>query len=435
MRYSTRRTFLSVLGGLTASTAGCITNNAESERSSPTQFDPSELTPIIESPVPQIPRPIPLAPTDQAIETRDDTVTAIVSQIPDEIRETDIPNGVVRREISHRKSSAVSEKEAALAESSNFRTLRRLNDAQGLARDAKAIYALAMGTVSPTEIETEQANIKRAINQLLPVLRYVGDSLHQTILLYYWLESDLMTARNSLHYNFRKRRSNPIRNGEIGNAIGYAKGTMKATDQLESRQIQETTGDTTKFPTLYRACSKTVESLREFDKLRTETPEELVTIDITNTPAEDILQTAHGGYRNIMQSLNDNLDEGTVADGIHRGVAAFTRFEAYTTLLDQVNNGEYQELTSVDPVVETRAEIQHYLNNPPFSTESLSVITDHFAELATWIASVDDTINRFAEGGHPNRIEREYAQYVHLAHRLEALSKAEQAYNSWLNDP
>lgn len=435
MTDATRRTFLTVLGGLTASTAGCLTTDTDSEQTSPTQFDPSEIGTVIESPVPQVSRPIPIAPTDQVIESRAAAVSTIISQIPDTIRETNIPNGVVRREISHRKSSAVSEKEAALAESSNFRTLRLLNDAQGLARDAKAIYTTAMGTVSPTEIETEQVNVKRAINQLLPSLRYVGDSLHQTILLYYWLESDLLAARNRLHYNFRERRSNPIRNGEIGNAIGYANGTMEATDHLESQQIQETTGDTTTFPTLYRACSKTVESLREFDTVRTNTPEELVTGDITNTPAEDILRTAHGGYRNIIQSLNDNLDEGTVADGIHRGIVAFTRFEAYTTLLEKVNNGEYQQLSSIDPVIETRNNIQRSLENPPISLESISVITDHFAELATWVSSVDNSIRHYADSEHPSQIEREYAEYVHLAHRLEALQNAEQAYHSWLDEP
>lgn len=435
MTSSTRRAFLSVLGGLTVSTAGCISNNSDSERTNPTQFSPGEISTIIDASVPDITRPIPIEPADQTITARTATVSSIISQIPDVITEADIPNGVIRREISHRKSAAVSKIDAAVNEPSNFRSLRQLADAQGLAREAKAIYTSGRGNVSPSEIEEDQAAVKRKINQRLPALAYVGDSMDQTILLYYWLETDLLSARNKLHLNHRKRRTNPIRIGELAQGIGNARGTIEATDQLESRQRQESDGTETKFSELYRACSNAEESLREFDQLRTGAPEELVTVEIADTPAERILWTAQGGYRNVLEGLNNNITEGTVAEGIHRGITGLTRFEAYTSIIEQVNNGKYQELASIDQISETRETIQRYLENPPITTGSVSIIADHFAELATWIASVDDSIRQYANTDDPNRIEREYAEYVHLSHRLQALQNAEQAYNSWLANP
>ncbi len=434
MTNASRRAFLTVVGGLSLSVAGCITGDTDSEPTRPTQFEPNELSSIVESPVPQITRPSPIDPTDQSIESRAGAVTSLTEQIPDEITEAEIPNGVIRREISHRKSSAVDAVESALDESSEFRSLRHLSEAQGLANEAKAIYESAIGAVSLTEIEEELATTKRTIMQLLSSLRYVGDSLHQSTLLYYWLESDLLTARNRLHFDFRTRQSNPLRSGEIANNIGYAMGTIEATELLESRQRHQTGGNDSNFPIMYRACSRARESIREFDQLRTDTPEDLVTVDISDTPAERILRSAHGDYRNITQSLTNNLDEGTVANGIHRGIYALTQFEAYTTILDRINNEEYQELSSIDPVIETRETIQEYLENPSISTNTDSVVTDHFAELATWIAAVDDTIQRYANNDNPARIEREYTEYVQLAHRLHALSNAEQTYTSWVSD-
>lgn len=431
MTRTSRRAFLAVVGGLTVSSAGCVSSETDSDDTGPTRFEPGELEQILPTSPPVIERPIPIEPAEQAIASRSGVVESIISSVPSVITESTIPNGTIRDEIDHRKSDAADTRSEALSQSGRFHSIRMLSDAQGLARDAHTMYSSATGELTPNTVEEEQATTKREINQRIPSLRYIGDSIHQLILLYYWLESDLISARNQLSQTHRERQNNPIRLGEIGNAIGVARGMLDATSHFESRQEDRVQNASTRYPAVEQACSRALTSLREYEQFRNEDPSEQVTVDINETPAERILWTANGGYRNSIQQLIDHRTEGTVAAGLHRAVNAFTRFHAYSTLLDRVNDGEFTELTSVDPVIEARDSIQSFLMEPPFTTETPTIVRDHFAEIASWVSATDDNIERYVSNGISTSIVREYAEYVHLEHRLRAMPDAERAYNSW----
>lgn len=431
MTRMSRRMYLSVLGGLTVSSAGCITGETDSDDTGPTRFNPSELEQILPTRSTNIERPIPIEPTEQAITSRSQEVESIISSVPSVITESTIPNGTIRNEIDHRKSAASNTRTEAISQPSRFHTIRQLSDAQGLARDAHTMYSSATGELTPNTVETEQATVKREINQRIASLRYIGDSIHQLILLYYWLESDLITARNELNRTHRERRNNPIRLGEIGNDIGSARGMLDATAHLETRQEGRVQDNSTRYPAVEQACSRALTSLRDYEEVRSDDPSEHTTVDINETPAERILWTANGGYRNSIQQIIEHRAEGTVADGIHQAVNAFTRFHAYSTLLDRVNDGEFMELTSVDPVIGARNSIHSLLDEPPFTTETPTIVRDHFAEIASWVYAIDATIERYTTNGTSTSIIREYAEYIHLEHRLRAISDAEDSYDSW----
>ena len=426
MNGPTRRGLLAGLGTVAvASVAGCNVVNRNGDDDSPTRLASSEIETILESTPPEVRRPAPIQPDADAIEDGIDRCEELIDTVPPSISPEEVPNGVVRAEIEDARSDAIDAREAIESEPDRLRQLDALRSAREYAREAAVGFAAVRDDLA-AETRRERRETRTGVGTRLAQVPYAGEDPGRTLLVAFRLEELLTDARRRLTHGLRSSEPGALEIAEAAGDVEYTAATNEMVDVLTARYT-DSAGDL--FDFTEPAAAALQSSMIELG--RADLPDSGASVEevLLEEPERPDLQYLAGNAVSAVsrwqENLSTELNEGRFATGLERATRIQRDAAALDTVLQRIDSDDIPAPETAEPIRAEREAALTAAEAVPTPPSEPSLAGDVTARLHRELARLDREIERrYLDRDAEAALSREYARYVFLRARLEALPEA-----------
>lgn len=427
--------------------AGCSALPWEDdEQSSASTFSRSEAASVLNGAVPTVDRPAPVEPAASALEDQRTRVDDLLADVPDELDDGDIPNGVVRNAVGDRRDSALEYREATVdaTGADRYGALRTTRDA----RDAARASATTLAAIDADrgelvdELGDERRAVRDRIEDDLETLAYrgAGDEDGRLLAAFFYaeLEDDLETATRGLE----PRRwdvgehSNVVDVGDGAGDLEFATATAAVWDHLTERFVAEIDESADLEPAFDDALAASRDRLDDVD-LPDQDDDWLADL-VDREVDQGFDQTLLWDAVRPVYRAEDGLAEARTAGRYGSGLAEALRFEHEYRAFDRVRERfEDGTLTAPESIDEIRSQRTAAIEAAESATDAVtrpSLGTARLAETLEALSWTDDSIRRSADGDPDVNVTLgdEYSEYACLEARFEVLPDAVETFRAWL---
>lgn len=433
MTRPTRRGYLAtVCVGTATILSGCNAFGDDGD-DGPRRFDSDEIETVLSEPVPDFERPAPVEPAREAVDAGLERTDDLLEAVPDSLGSDDVPNGVVRREIEDRRESALDARRDVTDAPDRFHALLATSDSRRYARNARDSFRAVEDDSIEAAVADERDALREAIPDRLAETEYAGADVHRTLLLYDRIEETLANALNGLDRRTRYREGHALRVGEVAEHVEAARAGLEIAGRLEDSHRERAERAASLEDRLESAAERGSNAVfgRDLPSAE-EDPSELVDGDVSDTPAEYLLRYS----RVSVDRAGERLGALRSANRVANAIRTLFRYEldarTFETIRDRVEDGEYREIEDADAVRRARAGAIERATALEIDPDASSIVADQLVRNVSWIAGVDETLQRYVEADGSAPLGREYAEYELLNRRLAALPGAADELERWL---
>lgn len=421
-----RRTLLGAIGtGVLGATAGCLDLEFLESDESHRRFDADELEPILAMDAPDVVRPAPVQPSEDAVADAVDRLEELIDAVPDRLTADDVPNGAVRDDIGRTRAIARNRREALEKSPDRFRTLRRCIHARWYAGEAASALEAAAGERSREDVESERDEIRTRLERRRRAVDHVGDRVQRTMLLEYRLERELTDAETWLENRPRDDVTGVLAVGEIGGAIERARAAVSFGEELEHRhetRLEDRRSFADRFET---ALERSLESIDAADVPDESTdPADLIEADVSDTFAERVALEGAIPFANAAERTTEAASNGETATALRNACAFERNRRAFETIRERIEDGAHRSIESVDDVRTVRESALESAADVPFEPDDPSLGGDFLAYEYERLGRIDARIQKTIDDDWQMGLTREYTDYVVIGTQLEALPEA-----------
>ncbi|MEY7849892.1 hypothetical protein AB7C87_11925 [Natrarchaeobius sp. A-rgal3] len=439
---ASRRRFLAGIGAASMTVAAGCTDVSIGGDDGPTRFSPAEVEPILEESRPEVDRPTPIEPDEDAISRAIERVDDLLADVPDPVGVEAVPNGVVRESIDRRRESATADRADALEPpESNYRALRvAVPGARESARAAAATLSAVDVDPDLDDLAAEHDEAQSIVEDRLEAIEYRGDDTDdgrlRAALVAADLEDDLVSARRTVDRWRVSEHTNVVDLGEAFGDVEFVAATVDAWDHLTAR-FDEGAGDADLEPAFADTLETSIADAELVDlpeQGESDWLDELVEGELEMGFPQTLLWDAVRPVYNARDRMTDAREDGRLGTGL----AAATRFEqelrAFRTVRDRFEDGDLETPESID---EVRAEREAAIEAAESAISEFTTPTLTSARLAETLQSfewTDGRIQRDADRDPDSRVSvsGEYSEYACLRARFDALPDAAETVRSRL---
>lgn len=421
MNDQTRRGVLSGLGTVAlASVAGCnVLNRGQDD--SPPRLEPDAVETILDMSAPDVRRPAPVQPSSEAIEAGLTRSSELLAAVPESISSDEIPNGVVRQGVESAHKDALDAREEVEVAPDRLRALEAVRTAREHAREAAVGFESVREDLA-ADVEAERNETRTAIGTRLAQVEYAGEDRERTLLVAFRSEEFLTNARRRITHGPRTADPSALDVADVAGDVEYASATIDLVEELTDRHADAAT-DPVDFTT--SAAGALQASMAAIGRAGVPDSDTSVEDVFGEEPDRRDLQylaanaiSAVGQWR---EALSTELDEARFASGLERAIRLERDAKALDTVIDRIDGGDVPEPESAEPVRDEREAALAAVDDVPISPSEPSLAGDVLAQLLQRLTFVDAELDRYLDRDTDVALSREYASYVHLRARIEAL--------------
>lgn len=428
---STRRGLLAGLGtAAVAGVAGCSVLDRDGGGDGPLRLEPTAIETILEPTAPEVRRPAPHQPGAEAIEAGIARYEELIDAVPESISPEEVPNGVVREEIEDARIDAVDARAAVEAEPDRLRRLDGLRTARKSAREAAVGFEAVRNDLT-AEIRLERRETRTDVGVHLAQVAYAGEDRGRTLLFAFRLEELLTDARRQLTHGhgFRPSDPNALEVAEAAGDVEYAAATKEMAEALTARHTA-TVDDPVDFAEpAAAALQSSMVALGRADLPDSRTSiEEVFGEEPERRDLQYLASNATSAVRRWQEHLSTELSEGRFATGLEGAIRFQRDAAALDTVRRRIRGDDIPTPESAAPIRAEREAALKAAEAVPASPSEPSLASDVVAQLHRELARLDGEIEqRYIERDADATLTREYARYVLLRARFEALPDAIEA--------
>ena len=434
-----RRRYLATLGvGVSSVFAGC---SLLEDDDPPTRFDAEEIDPVFAESVPEVDRPAPVDPAEEAIDGHLERAEELLETLPEALGVENVPNGVVREAIDEMRGDALEGRDDVVDATAptRFEALWNSRTVREDAREAHATY-LAVGEDTEEtwdDLEEEQRTVRDDVTARLEDLEYVGEDEHRSALLYYRLENDLEAALRSTDRPTSGADVTVLDLGERAGSVEHARATVDVVSHLEERHRDRLEDPSSVENRLETALERAIADLEEYDlpnrhQLSEESPAGIDQDAIQGTPAGRLLHDASLSLDNTLERLADDLSDGRVASGLQLAFDQENRARTAEVVYDRLEDGAYHSLEDPETIWEVRDRTIERVETLAADLPETSIPADVFARRVDFLEHVNDDVRRLVDEERSSTLTREYARYLWIDYSLATFGDATATFETWL---
>lgn len=425
MNGRTRRELLAGLGAAaTAAAAGCSVLDRGGDSEDTPQFDSTDIEAILDTPAPDLRRPAPVQPDAESIEAGLTRCVELVDSVPPSISSEAVPNGVVRQEIERTREDAVEAREAVESEPDRLRALESLRTARSYAREASVGFEAVRDDLT-ADVLAERRETRTALGTRLAQVAYAGEERGRTLLVAFRVEEFLTDARRRLIGGFPRLEPNVLELAEIAGAVEYASATDDTVAALSTRHSTIVDDPVDFTAPAEAAVESSMVSLARAGVPDSNTPiAELLGEDPDRRDLQFLAGNSISAVGRWQETLSTERSEGRFASGIEAAIRFERDARALDTVVGRINDGEIPKPETAEPIRNEREAALNAAEEVSTIASEPSLAGDVSARLLRELRRIDRNLDRYRERSADTELTREYASYIHLRARLEALPEA-----------
>ena len=420
-----RRTLLGSVGaGALASVAGCVDLLGSDD--SPRRFEGDELGAILSTDAPDVVRPVPVQPSEDATTASVDRLEGLIESVPDPLEPDDVPNEAVRRRVDRQREIAEYRRDALERSPDRFRRYVSSVRARRYAGQATGSLAAVDGDLSRSDVVEDRDEVLGELETRLAGIDHVGDDRDRTLVLEHRLERELGTAKRFLENRPRDRYGNEALDlGDAAGTIERARGVVSFVEAVQRRHDERLEDGRSFASTFDTALDRSLEAVESVDVVdRWNEPSAMTDADVSGTPAERLLVEAGRTTSSTASRTTARADGGQTASAL-RYAAAFERDRrALKAIRERIEDGAHREIDSVDDVRDVREAALEAAADAPFDPDDPTLGGDLLADAYGRIENADDLVREYLEEGRSYDLFRQYADYATIGAQLDALPDA-----------
>lgn len=443
-----RRKFVAALGAVSGvALAGCSALPWTDDTETATHFSPTEVETVLEDePAVDYEWPVPVTPTESALEGELERVDDLLAELPPELGPDEIPNGVVRESIVDDRDEAVDDRDEAAAATGED-TYHAIRDARGIRETARngATAWLAIDadvTELVAELHEERDAVRPQVRDRLESTEYRGtdsDAGRLRAALYaYQRERDFDRVDATLERWRVSERDDVLELGEAAGDLEHATATVDVWDHLDDR-YEDRLEDGTDLASAFEDTLERSIDAADFPERDDDFLEKIGLGDLDDQQLEWFLWQASRPAETAADGMASARDDGRLGTGLYHALSFEVAHRAFETIRDRIEAGEGSE-ESIEDVRDERQEAlaaadrarEAVLVGEPLTAPSLGAYV--LAETLRSLEWADDGIRRAADTDPDANVSlhSEYRDYVRVRAELEALPDAVERFRERL---
>lgn len=411
-----RRAFLRGAGtvGLLG-TAGCsaILGGGDAAPTIPA----GQLHSIIADDPPSVPEAIPVDVEAAFLRDSADAVRSILRSVPTPFTAEEIPNGVIRQQVSSTVDRARSYLHGAEEADSAYQAMWRLRRARGEARSAAAAWAAIDAGLTRGQVADRAPDLLSAIQAFTEAWQYVGDDPVRAALVHSVLEQWIHGARNRAtigRARFQREPENPLTIGELAGDLAQARAAVEQSRYVFNRFAPSLAEERDLLQIIQLAAGTLAEAVR--DRRRAlpdvEDPAELVDGD-ASPAALDALDLLYAEATQL-EDAEQARAAGRPASGVVLAQPVLARFRAIEHLQDRLTDGASFAVEGADDVRAIRSDAVEAIRSAREAT-SVPLLTDWvLADLSDQLRRADDDLADSEGSVQVEFLEFTLSEYVYV---------------------
>jgi len=418
----TRRGALVALGAL----AGCSATNPLGGDSE-VELDGAALRAVVDDGRPVVHERLPIGVGADHLAASEERARTLIETVPATLGPDEIPNGAIRERIRKKRGYAVESLETAADAPTPFERLKAFADARAEAHFAAGAWRAVDDGLTRDDLTDEAETVRDDRAAFRERWRYVGDDPVAATLVHTAIERRIASGRSDIAIGepHRYRPGNPLGVGEITEEIERARVAVDDAAHLYDRLTAALDDPVDLRERLVGARRRLREAFEaESEGLSSVDPQEpwrVEGVDVEETPAAEALEEL---FRPIDPEHDDGWDETTPAEALTWAHASFVALEAFTSLREQVREGETFAIESAADVGAVRTAAVEALRAAEESPSEPALTRHSTAELADQLAWVDEQLLNVDESVRASWLRNDVSTYLTVAARARATPSA-----------
>lgn len=356
---STRRGVLALIG--TTAVTGCSGIPRNFFGQDPVELDGAKLQALADRPVPSIPERTVVDIEQSLLDSRRKSVRQRLSAVPTPFSSQEIPNGAIREKLAsvHERTRDLLD-EAKKAETP-YETLTSLRNARSRAAELNAAWQAIDAGLTREALLEDAATARQHVRTFDDRWQYMGDDAIRAVLIGDRLERNVEWATRIASVDREElaaEQETPITVGELGGDIERARALLDDSTYLYDRYTASLTNPSELQSTIQSAAKATVRVIEtrqnDLPEFNPENPAETFDQDIEDTPAAWALQELYDPVADTHE-LNRAQSKGQPAHLILQAQSKLARIQAFSSLYERVDDGEYFAIKAVSDVEALRS--------------------------------------------------------------------------------
>lgn len=416
MTDTSRRGFLRTVGtAALVGSAGCgaIVGGDDGATTIPA----GELRSIVGEGSPSIAETIPVDVEPSFLRESAEAVRSILRTVPTPFTAAEIPNGVVRREVSSMVDRARSYLHGAEEAPSPYVAMRRLRWARGSARSAAAAWGAIDAGLTRGQVANRGPPVLDELEAFDERWTYVGEEPVRAALVHSVLERWVLGARNRATIGRDRSQhepETPLTIGELADDIGQARAALDQCEYVFERFAGSLAEDRDLLQSLQLAGGMLADAVRDHRRELPDVadPAELVDRDVSAV-ALDALDLIYAEAQQLEDAEHARA-EGRPARAVVLAQPVLARFRALESLRSRIADGESFAIEGAADVRAVRADALEAIRSARSAT-TVPILTDWaLADLTGQLQRADDDLADSEGSVQVDFLEFTVSQYVYV---------------------
>ncbi|RDI69797.1 hypothetical protein [Halopelagius longus] len=427
---TTRRGALALFGSTFL--AGCSELGVGRGDSGP-ELDRSKLRTVASGEFPDASRTFPVDISTAFVDENVARARAALDSVPDPLGSEEVPNGAIREEMAHERTSAEDALDRATAAASSYERLDAAVDAREHAANLRGAWRAIDEDLTRAAVAERASSVREDLSAFTDRREYVGSDPVRAVLVHEEFEHRVARADSELDLNSGPQRrydaDNPLAVGETAAAVERARANVAVANHVYDRFTDSLDEPRPLDNRLERAIATLGGRLSEaLDDVPRETDGERPTFverDIEDTVAGMALDDLYGEARDARNYRYEGERPAAAVIRMHRLLAGV---EAFRTLRDRVADGESFPVESTGDVAAYRTAAVEAVEAAR-ATDDYPLLTGvELPKVVARLSRADDELTPGDDGDddaiRARWVRREIATYVAQRHVAEAIPNA-----------
>lgn len=415
-----RRRVLGLAGStvLGVGLAGCSALPLGDNPEEATAIPVADLQAVTEAPRPVIPRTLPVYIESSYLAEQTGRVREHLASVPTPLDETDVPNGAIRRELTHVRERAETLLDRAESAPTSFEAMETLRRARGNARTLTAAWAAIDEGLTREGVAGMVTEIEDARTNLLGRWRYVGEDPIRATVLHATIERYVASARRlatNPEFPRSRRPTNPLTIGEYAGHLERSLATLEDAAYCYDRYSSSLDDSIDLLVVLEGSAASLVEAVgRRSGDLPDLDPDEataLVDRDVSDTAAAEVIERF---YWDVGEPdyVPETRAAGRPARTIVLAQGALARFRALESVREEINGGETYTVESSADVRAVRSSAIDAVTAARSASPAPVLTNRELSRLSSRLADADEEIDRYDDPVQPKQLDHVVSEYV-----------------------